>query len=400
MHRTAVQLTVVTLGAVLSARPPAPVCTPVPLPVGRSAGEVFFIGAASSDTMLAGAGHESWGTGRGHSGFGRARTIYGQLVAIEQLQGVSRTMLPADTKSVLVVPWDYGADCSTVVWGRSAQWVTPGTRAVFRGRLRVRDDWPNGVPTIDVDFPEFSLYPYDLRRLYMLRDTALNDLSLENVLDLYERVPFDTTLAMSPDSAIQPLEAWARNNPELARRQPARTVLDFIRVDVEERRVSMIKSPIAGTYRFVVSVPGVDSLVLYLRTDDRPWGTQRGRYEFGTPEDSATRGQLYGYYLLTAAATSPGRLPRQANSKRAHPTTNIGLTPIVETSDSSVWRGGEDVYFADQGQEFWRRVIRQHYAAIAQSRGKDWYICPGSGRCIATVECAIATSSSRTGPSF
>ena len=366
---------VLALAAITALGAPSRLCTPVPVPIARSSDDVFFIGTALPDTIRASEGKRDWGTGQGHSGFGRPRTIYGQLVQIEQLRGLSAVRLPAETKRVVLVPWDYGPDCSPLVWGRSARWVEPGTRVVFSASLRTRDQWANDLPTLDVSWPEFSLYPFDTRRLYMLQDTAVNDLPLEDVLDLYERLPLDRDLSASPDSATQPLESWARSNPELARRQPARTILDIVRFDTEERRVALIKSPIVGTYRFVFRVPPGDSLVMYARTDARPWGTERARYEVGTLEDSASDRAAIGYSLLTAWAASPRGLPRE--TKKASSQVAISLTPILETPDSSVWRGNEEALDRELNPDFWNRVIYRRYPLIGSMRNKDWYYMPG-----------------------
>ena len=368
-------VTVLALVALTTLRESARLCTPVGLPIGRSSDDVFFIGTALPDTVLAGAGHEEWSTGPGHSGFGRPRKIYGQLVQIEQLRGLSATRLPPATKRVVLVPWDYGPDCSTVVWGQSARWVAPENRVVFKATLRPRDEWANGLPTLDVSTPEFSLYPFDTTRLYMLRDPAMNELSLEEVLDFYERLPLDRDLFDSPYSAMQPLEAWARSNPALASRQPARTILGFVRFDVEERRVSLIKSPIVGTYRFVFTVPPVDSLVMYARTERQPWSTERARYEVGTPEDSAWDDAVAGYSLRTGWAPAPGALPR--DTKNASSQISISLTPILETADSSVWHGDVEALDRELNPDFWNRVVYRRDPDIRSVRNKDWYYMPG-----------------------
>jgi hypothetical protein len=317
-----------------------------------------------------------WSTGRGHSGFGRVRKIYGQLVQIEQLRGLSATRLPPETKRVVLVPWDYGPDCRTVIWGASARWVTPQDPVVFKATLRPRDEWANGLPTLDVFTPEFSLYPFDTNRLYMLSDPAVNELSLEEVLDLYERLPLDRASQGSPDSAIQPLEAWARSNPGLASRQPARTILKFVRFDAEERRIALIKSPIVGTYRFVVSVPGKDSLVLYARTEERPWSSLRSRYAVGSVEDKASDDSLIGYYVMTAWRKSIAALPRRSNVDVASPNIAISLTPILETPDSTVWRGEASALDRDFDRAFWDRAIRPHSAVIYEE-SSDWHYVPG-----------------------
>jgi hypothetical protein len=352
-------------------------CSLVGLPITRSQEDVFFVGSAMADTMLAGAGHHKWGTGVGHSGIGRSRKIYGQLVQIDRLRGVSANRLPMETKSVVLVPWDYGPDCSTVIWGQTAQWVTPGTHGVYQGTLRPRDEWANGIPTLDVFAPDFSPYPSGRHIRYLSRDTIQQLLSLEDVLDLYELLPTDSVLAATPETAIQPIEEWARRNTALVTQEPARSVLRLVRVTAEEQRVSMIKSPIGGTYRFVVTVPEVESLVVYARTEDRPWSTARARYEVGTPEDDASERALVGYHLMTAWASSPRALPKRSNIHNSSPTISIGLTPVFDSPDSSVWHGGDGALDSDRNRGFWNRAVRPRYPLIYDLRKKDWYYMPG-----------------------
>jgi len=353
---------------------PSP-CSPVGVPISRSSNDVFFIGAALPDTLLAGDGHHEWGTGPGHSGYGRARKIYGQLIQIEQIRGASRGRLPGGTRSVLLVPWDYGPDCRAVVWGESARWVPLGTRGVFRAILRPQNDWVNGIPTLDVFEPDFW-YPSGGNLRYVLRDTT-QLLPLEPVLDLYEQLPAHSLMEAAPDSAIQPLERWARQNPTLVAREPARTVLAIVRIDAEERRVSLIKSPIAGTYRFVVSVPHVDSQVVYARTEGKSWTTLRNRYEYGTPEDRAAGDSLIGYYLTTKHETSQQDLPKRYSTRNASPTISISLTPIFEDADSSVWHGGDDALDTGGDQELWGRAVRPRLPLITDLQKDDWFYMPG-----------------------
>jgi len=366
-------LAVVVLGALTSLHESVPPCTPVPVPIGRSSKDVFFIGTALPDTVLAGAGLQEWGTGPGHSGFGRSRKIYGQLVHVEQLQGLSRTRLPSETMTVVLVPWDYGADCSTVVWGQSARWVEPGRRVVFRATLRPDIEWANDLPTLDVSIPEFSLYPFDTGRLYMLNDTALNDLPLEDVLDLYERLPLESLLVVSPDSAMESLEAWARSNPAAARREPASTILAFVREDAEDRRVSLIKSPIVGTYRFVFTVAPADSLVMYARTDARTWGSER-RYDVARTEDSAAGDAAIGYSVRTAWAGSRRALPRDTKGAAL---VAISLSPVLETADSSVWHGDVEALDRELNTDFWNRVLYRRYPDIRRLPDEESYYMPG-----------------------
>ena len=130
----------------------------------------------------------------------------------------------------------------------------------------------------------------------------------------------------------------------------------------------MIKSPIAGTYRFVVTVPEVDSLVLFARTDERPWSTER-RYDV---DNSAI-----GYTHLTAWASSTRALPRRADQGRLSPTISISLTPVLQTADSSVWHGSDGVLDRDRNEAFWKRAVRPLQHLSEQARPKDWYYMPG-----------------------
>lgn len=351
-----------------------PPCSRIGVPISRASNDVFFIGSALPDTLLAGDGHQEWGTGPGHSGYGRSRKIYGQLIHIEQIRGASASRLPAGTRSALLVPWDYGADCSTVVWGESARWVSVGARGVFKAILRPEGDWVNGIPTLDVFEPDFW-YPSGANLRYVLRDTT-KLLPLEPVLDLYEQLPSDSLMEAAPDSAIRPLETWVRQNPTLVEREPARAVLRHVRFSAEEQRVSMIKPAIAGTYRFVVTVPQVESLVVYARTEDRSWTTLRSRYGPGTPENDAGDRSVIGYYLMAAYASSPQRLPTRSNIKNAAPTIGISLDPVYQDADSSVWHGGED-RLENWNQDFWRRAVRPRYPLIVHLKKKDWYYLPG-----------------------
>ncbi len=191
-------------------------------------------------------------------------------------------------------------------------------------------------------------------------------------------LPGDSLLAATPQASIQPIEEWAKRNQNLVTREPARSVLRLVRVTAEERWVSTINSPIAGTYRFVVTVPQVESLVVYARTEERSWTTLRSRYNVGTPEDDAGDDALIGYYLMTAYASSVKDLPKRSNINNARPTLAISLEPIFADADSSVWRGGDDATLdRSRNREFWDRAVRPRYPLIVQLHKKDWYWVPG-----------------------
>lgn len=88
---------------------------------------VPFIGTALGDTLLAGPGAMRPIVAMGHTGFGQPREIFGQQVHVDRIGTRARHAFPAGTTEVVLVPWEFDAECSPVAWGRSARWLDPGT---------------------------------------------------------------------------------------------------------------------------------------------------------------------------------------------------------------------------------------------------------------------------------
>jgi hypothetical protein len=116
----------------------------------QQSGRLEFIGTPLPDTVFAGPGTNTFTEAPGHFGPGTARRIYGQRVKIDRLGARARAALPANVREVLLVPWDYGADCRTVPWSRSARWLPEAFPGVFAARLRPREHWAGTVPTFDI----------------------------------------------------------------------------------------------------------------------------------------------------------------------------------------------------------------------------------------------------------
>ena len=315
---------------------------------------VHFIGVARGDTVAAGAGSVQYRAEQGHFGRGKDRAIYGQLVAVEQLgtrrPGALRS-LGESVREVILVPWDYGADCQPVPWSQTAQWVRPGTRGFFSAALRDSADWVDGIPTLDVHTPEENPYPRALDRsgLMLPRSDGPN-LSAEQLLVLYNALPTSEELERDHEGAMVPLRRWRRDHPEEETRFPTRWILRSVLWDAEYHRVRAIRSPIAGTYRVTISLPGKDRLTFFARTTLRPRSMLDALTD-SAEQERRMRGEDHhavGYYLAAQIASTLEELPQGTADYRDashafHGSVAVVEEPMVDTRDSTVWRGSFDV---------------------------------------------------------
>lgn len=333
------------LGA-LAVPTPAAACskafTPFRLPTTAT-----FVGAATADTVLAGAGAVRYTMAQGHHGpgYGQARPIHGQVVAVARLDARTRALLPAGTARVVIVPWDYGPDCAPTLWARSFRWAAPGATGLFVAVLRDRAHWAGGVPTLDVHEP--SWFPYTGRVPGRSGpDDGAPPLSADELLGLYEVTPTGEEKRRDVEAATAPMLAWARRNPDLARREPAASALWSLRYDEEQRRVRAIASPLVGTWRLEASLDGDAPRTLWVRTMDRPTvGEPAPRT---APPDAAAdplaahRSVAYG--ILLSADTTRAGLPDAADPYRLDGVGYLRVElPDGADATRTTWRGGVEL---------------------------------------------------------
>lgn len=170
---------------------------------------VHFIATPTDDTVHTGQGDVVLGQGRGHSGPGQVREIYGQMMAVDRIGEAWHDSIPSSTQQVILVPWAYDPSCKPLPWNLSARWATATERSVYHGRLRDRADWVDGIPTLDVFFARLQPYPsVSLARARMFRRAPDGQaLTVDDYLDLRSLLPsaLDNT---DPLSSLQALEAW------------------------------------------------------------------------------------------------------------------------------------------------------------------------------------------------
>lgn len=247
-----------------AAASPVGACSPSPIPMSfRYPSASVFIGTPRADTLRAGPGTVKFGTNpevlsqRRHGG-----SIYGQLVHVDrvgQWTKAYRDALRASANEVVIVPWELGGMCEPLRWTFSARWMTVGRPGLYYDvTLRPRPYWVGGKPTFDVLTPGGAAYtdePYTAEdgRRPAVPDTVLTP---SQMLDLYLALPVYAPRALLEDTLrmLAPLRKWERENPSLARRQPAFDIIRNVRSSVEATRArvrsrGLCKDSLAATRR-------------------------------------------------------------------------------------------------------------------------------------------------------
>jgi hypothetical protein len=278
-------------------------------------GRAHLIATVKPDTVAAGPGSADYVVSQGHFGPARERPIYGQVVEVERVGGMGAKGLGPSFRRVVLVPWDYGANCTPTPWTGSARWLEPGTRGLFTATLRDRAHWAGGLPTFDVRSPDSVPYPQRRgREGFSVPADSL--MSVEDYFSLLEMLPAPDRVESSAADAYRPLFRWAERQPELARRFPASQILSYARYDVDYERLRGIAQPLAGTYRFEVRLGEGAPRVFYARTRTRAssW------WHVGPPgPDNVTAGNeggAGGYHMLASGSASPGSLPTDTGPTR------------------------------------------------------------------------------------
>jgi hypothetical protein len=302
--------------------------------------QATFVGQATADTLQAGAGTVTIGSGHGHHGRTDRQAIYGQRVRIERLGGPAARLLPQGTPEVVVVPWDYDSMCRPLPWGRSARWVAPGTQGFYIARLRAPEHWADGLPTFDIHNPGNLPYTGSVRIREQHFDPAAGPLlSPEQVFDLYQAMPTADDVDERKAEALGPLQRWVRDHPDLARRPPADMILRNLVHSVARAELLVTDHPVLGTWRFRVRTPDNETHTFYARTEAHPttrWPMSLTRVE---PEP----GRLVlppaeGFSFLVAVSGAADSLPmvRTMNYRMGH----IASLAVTDSSaENGEWAG-------------------------------------------------------------
>jgi hypothetical protein len=151
----------------------------------------LFIGVATADSLPGGEP-----VNRGPGPMQRdsrllAAPPWSQVVTIQRLStSAPATLADAISRNgdrVLLIPWEYGPDCSPGTWSGSAIWMQPGTRGFFSGVVRPKEKWVGEVPTFDVGAPFNIPYPSGSSFLRYLKGGT--PLTADELMSLYDSLP-------------------------------------------------------------------------------------------------------------------------------------------------------------------------------------------------------------------
>jgi hypothetical protein len=331
---------ILTCLAALAAMPASSVvparCSRIPGLVfgAKSMRMVYVLGTGGLDTVFAGPGSVQYDTGDGHFGRGPDRPIHGQLFAVERIG--SPTPLPPAVSSVIVVPWDYGADCRPTPWGRSARWLSTNERGLVIGSLREARHWVNGVLTLDVHM--LGVPPYPQR----VTSGASTDsvLSADELFTLLEALPDAERFESAPLEAIAAFREWIVANSGIARRWPADGSMGQLHYQGEMALLRRTVPPILGTFRFAVARPGRDSTVFFVRTHHRPFSPWHGR-PAAPREPGADIRPPNAYAIMVATGRSQEELAAGDDDRTLERTGFFMMThePRIRLDGSREWDG-------------------------------------------------------------
>lgn len=147
--------------------------------------------------------------------FGQRGTLVEASPATERSRGAP----------VVLVPWDFVEDCDPAPWTRGALWTKPGTEGFVVAWLRPESAWIDGLPTFDVEVRGWE--PIWQRADPRWRDRGTGDGPLLNPREfqlIYQGLPTHPEVGV-PATVKQRVAAIRHRYPELANREPARTML-------------------------------------------------------------------------------------------------------------------------------------------------------------------------------
>jgi hypothetical protein len=335
--------------------------------------DTYVLGTPGADTVLAGRGDVTYVTGDGHFGPGPDRPIFGQRFLVERIGTPASASLPGNVASVIVVPWDYAADCRPTPWSRSAQWLPQAERGLVFGQLREPAHWVQGIPTLDVHVPQAQPYP----RAALRRTSPDSAITADEGFELMEALPEAARFQSALEESIESFRTWLAANPTIAQKYPAKDVIRGLVYNVETTLLKRIVPPVVGTYRLAAARPGQDSAIFFIRTYPRPSSAWNHTYAVSDPPLANFRTPA-GYYLMVAAAASERELPTSQSNRAIRQEGYFALPtePRERPDGSREWAGRIDVSWIDR--ELLGSVPFNHAFPASASRGT--FVMDAEGR--------------------
>lgn len=236
------------------------------------------------------------------------------MVRLENVGGYNLQEHPLPNDTVVLVPWDYGPDCSPTTWGRSAQWLEPKRQIFFNAVLRDPSYWSGHFPVFDVFVPEGQVYPSSLRSPVF--SDLQGNLSPADLFSFYEIMPPVELVTEGGWGSLRELRRWSDSNQALSESFPISYLIAQLINQADRVRAAAFHPPMAGTYRIVVRYPDRTESILYLRTEASARGFFEPLTRDGTRQRSVWDGST-GFELWYVLAASEGGLPDSTNGYAA-----------------------------------------------------------------------------------
>ena len=328
-----------------------------PVVAVSSPSTAYLLARATSDTVPTGPGDVKYVLAPGHFGPAGDRPIYGLRLNVERIAGAARATIPSGTTRVIVVPWDYDAACSPVPFTRSARWISAELRGVVRAELRDRRHWVNGEPTLDVFSPTTSVYAPDHAPVFAYGRAIPADstLTLAEMLIVADVLPNTVAMARDVPAALQPFVTWARANPGVAARHPAREIASTLGYSLQNRQMATVRHPASGTWRFRLQFDDHAPLTVYGRTWRAP---SSGQYAVprGPPPDPFDMPPYDRYSLLMSVSADSAGLLSSCEARGIYPERESYFTVHARPADSA---SRERVYLGDIELSAFSRVFTE-----------------------------------------
>lgn len=290
----------------------------------------FFLGIARPDTVH---------VPRHPEGLPGEAALHGQRIEVLRAGGAAAgTATPGD--AVVVVPWDYGADCKPLPRRGSARFAEPGTVGLYLVSLRDPEWWIEGTPTFDARFADYHPYPwgrgfrFEVPRVEGRRWDAFDDAQI-----LSAEALFEVFLAVArPDRAATAaaLLEWVESRPDLAARYPISGMVRHARYRRMMEGARSVEIPLVGTWRLRVRFGGGPERPVFLRTGAAPF---RPWWDGPAHEKIAADAEPEGYTVYAAGALDESGLPHAVHEANASPCRLGSLTvrPKPGSNASAEW---------------------------------------------------------------
>jgi hypothetical protein len=313
----------------------APACTLMaryPSPIGH---QTILLATATTETVTAPVDSQY--------AYGR-RTAVAQKMTIADVagsqSGLVRRGLRDSNNTAVFVRYVVGQGCSPYP-AYDGGLDSVGVSALYIAHVRTRDRWVDDTPTFDVFLSQFYPLPQRLSGLGRRLPNGARDMTptmdARELFTMYRAFWAESVYVDDP-SVERRIRQWIKANPAAARKQPVEDVASIMALAVVDARIAANTIPFGGTFAITVTVPGIDSLVMYGQTSirARPWIVDLVR-ETSTGVPVAAIARSFAIDVTTASALQGfQRATWQTNPCPPIPII-VDALPIIAHGDSA-WR--------------------------------------------------------------